>query len=173
MDPGICNVSSMWELRAEYEMRFQEEDIWANQTDLLTSLLENCSMWFAIHHPNGGNLTNGIIYEDPAYFSYSYRIIGTFFQSIILLVGVLGNAMVVLVVAKTKSMRSPTNCYLVSLAIADCVALIASIPQEIVSYYLVGSQWIWGDVGCALLIFLQNLGINASSLSLTAFTIER
>ncbi|KAB7495716.1 Thyrotropin-releasing hormone receptor [Armadillidium nasatum] len=111
--------------------------------------------------------------SNPEYFSYIYRIIGTFFQGIIFVIGVIGNVMVVIVVAKNRNMSTPTNCYLVSLAIADCIVLVAAVPQEIVSYYLIGNQWIWGKIGCSLLIFFQNLGINASSLSLTAFTIER
>ncbi|XP_049816658.1 thyrotropin-releasing hormone receptor-like [Schistocerca nitens] len=61
----------------------------------------------------------------------------------------------------------------VSLAVADCLVLVASVPNEIVSYYLVGNQWLWGDVGCAAFVFCQNLGINASALSLVAFTVER
>ncbi|XP_076059996.1 thyrotropin-releasing hormone receptor-like isoform X2 [Oratosquilla oratoria] len=109
----------------------------------------------------------------PEYYSYAYRIIGTVFQGIIFLIGVLGNVMVVIVVARNKNMTTPTNCYLVSLAIADCAVLIAAVPQEIVSYYLIGNHWIWGQAGCSLMIFLQHLGINASSLSLTAFTVER
>lgn len=72
------------------------------------------------------------------YFSYNYRIVGTLFQGIVFLVGVFGNLMVVVVVARTKSMHSPTNCYLVSLALADSIVLLASVPQEIVSYYVVG-----------------------------------
>ncbi|KAG8227546.1 hypothetical protein J437_LFUL000646 [Ladona fulva] len=35
------------------------------------------------------------------------------------------------------------------------------------------NRWVWGEPGCALFIFSQNLGINASSLSLVAFTVER
>ncbi|XP_047117292.1 thyrotropin-releasing hormone receptor-like [Schistocerca piceifrons] len=61
----------------------------------------------------------------------------------------------------------------VSLAVADCLVLVASVPNEILSYYLVGNQWLWGDVGCAAFVFCQNLGINASALSLVAFTVER
>nr|CAD7426975.1 unnamed protein product [Timema monikensis] len=67
-------------------------------------------------------------------------------------------------------MRSPKR---MSMAVADCVVLLASVPNEILYYYLVGNLWIWGDVGCAGFIFFQNLGINASSLSLVAFTVER
>ena len=87
--------------------------------------------------------------------------------------GVLGNIMVVIVVFKSRGMRTPTNCYLVSLSIADLMVLMASVPNEIIAYYVLGDKWIWGRMGCALFIFFQYFGINASSLSITAFTIER
>ncbi|KAG0415690.1 hypothetical protein HPB47_007148 [Ixodes persulcatus] len=112
-------------------------------------------------------------YQDPTYYSVNYRIIGTIFQGIIFGVGVLGNIMVVIVVMRTRSMHTPTNCYLVSLSVADFMVLVASVPNEIISYYVLGDEWIWGRAGCALFIFLQYLGINASSLSITAFTVER
>lgn len=70
-------------------------------------------------------------------------------------------------------MKTPTNCYLVSLSMADLMVLLSAVPNEILSYYVLGEQWIWGSIGCALFIFAQYLGINASSLSITAFTIER
>lgn len=107
------------------------------------------------------------------YYSILYRVIGTLFQGVILVVGVGGNVLVVIVVSRNKNMSSPTNCYLVSLAVADCIVLLAAVPQEILGYYLTLGQWVHGQVGCAGLVFLQHLGINASSLSLTAFTIER
>ncbi|ODM94198.1 Thyrotropin-releasing hormone receptor [Orchesella cincta] len=111
--------------------------------------------------------------NDPLYFPISLRIVGTVIQGLIFLIGIVGNVIVIYVVAKLPSMWSPTNCYLVSLAVADCIVLIAAVPQEVVSYYLVGGTWIWGDLGCIHLVFFQNLGINASSLSVTAFTVER
>ncbi|GFY58371.1 thyrotropin-releasing hormone receptor [Trichonephila inaurata madagascariensis] len=111
--------------------------------------------------------------KDPSYYSLKYQIVGTVFQGIVLIVGILGNIMVVIVVTRTRSMHTPTNCYLVSLSIADFMTLIASVPNEILAYYLLGDEWIWGRVGCAIFIFLQYLGINVSSLSITAFTIER
>ncbi|CAL1272552.1 unnamed protein product [Larinioides sclopetarius] len=111
--------------------------------------------------------------KDPSYYSLKYQIVGTVFQGIVFIVGILGNIMVVIVVTRTRSMHTPTNCYLVSLSIADFMTLIASVPNEILAYYLLGDEWIWGQVGCAIFIFLQYLGINVSSLSITAFTIER
>ena len=89
------------------------------------------------------------------YYSTQYSLVGTFFQSIVLLVGVLGNILVCTVVVKTRSMRTTTNCYLVSLAVADTITLVSSVPQEILSYHILGDQWVWGSVGCTLMIYLQ------------------
>ncbi|XP_036866812.2 thyrotropin-releasing hormone receptor isoform X1 [Manis javanica] len=85
--------------------------------------------------------------------------------------GIAGNIMVVLVVLRTKHMRTPTNCYLVSLAVADLMVLVAAgLPNITDSIY---GSWVYGYVGCLCITYLQYLGINASSCSITAFTIER
>ncbi|XP_077371365.1 thyrotropin-releasing hormone receptor [Festucalex cinctus] len=85
-------------------------------------------------------------------------------------VGIAGNVMVVLVVLRTKHMVTPTNCYLVSLAVADLIVLLtAGLPNisDVVAF------WIYGYTGCLCITYLQYLGINVSSCSITAFTIER
>lgn len=85
-------------------------------------------------------------------------------------VGIAGNVMVVVVVLRTKHMVTPTNCYLVSLAVADLIVLLAAgLPNisDVVSF------WIYGYTGCLCITYLQYLGINVSSCSITAFTIER
>ncbi len=71
------------------------------------------------------------------------------------LIGVLGNILVCAVVVKTRSMRTTTNCYLVSLAVADTVTLVSSVPQEVLSYHILGDQWVWGSIGCTLMVYLQ------------------
>ena len=111
--------------------------------------------------------------EDPEYFSPVYGLVGTVFQSAILLAGVLGNTMVVVTVRGTKSLHTTTNCYLVSLAIADLITLVSSVPQEVLSYHILGDYWVWGAAGCSLMVYCQFLAMNASALSLTAFTVER
>ena len=67
--------------------------------------------------------------SDPEYYGHLYAWIGTIFQSAIFLVGVLGNMMVVITVKRTKSLHTTTNCYLVSLAVADLITLLSSVPQ--------------------------------------------
>ena len=99
------------------------------------------------------------------YYSRNYSLIGTLFQSIIFLVGVMGNILVCTVVVKTRSMRTTTNCYLVSLAVADTITLVSSVPQEVLSYHILGDQWVWGSVGCTLMIYLQ-VRVNLQDLQL-------
>ena len=60
-----------------------------------------------------------------------YGLVGTICQSSIFLVGVLGNLMVVVTVRGTKSLHTTTNCYLVSLALADLITLLSSVPQVV------------------------------------------
>ena len=76
-----------------------------------------------------------------------------------------------LVVLTTKHMRTPTNCYLVSLAVADLMVLTAAGLPSITES--VCGCWVFGHYGCLCITYLQYLGINASSCSITAFTIER
>uniref|UniRef100_A0A8C5IFS4 Thyrotropin-releasing hormone receptor n=1 Tax=Junco hyemalis TaxID=40217 RepID=A0A8C5IFS4_JUNHY len=85
-------------------------------------------------------------------------------------VGIAGNAMVVLVVLRTKHMVTPTNCYLVSLAVADLIVLLAAGLPNISE---VVASWVYGHAGCLCITYLQYLGINISAWSIAAFTVER
>ncbi|KAK9404770.1 thyrotropin-releasing hormone receptor-like [Crotalus adamanteus] len=85
-------------------------------------------------------------------------------------IGIAGNIMVVLVVLRTKHMVTPTNCYLVSLAIADLIVLLAAGLPNISE---VVASWVYGYAGCLCITYLQYLGINISACSITAFTVER
>uniref|UniRef100_A0A8C6X9G7 Thyrotropin-releasing hormone receptor n=1 Tax=Naja naja TaxID=35670 RepID=A0A8C6X9G7_NAJNA len=102
---------------------------------------------------------------------FEYKTISVFLVLTICGVGIIGNAMVVTVVLTTRDMRTPTNCYLVSLAVADLIVLVAAgLPN--ISESLAGT-WIYGFAGCLGITYFQYLGINASSWFITAFTVER
>ncbi len=72
-----------------------------------------------------------------------------------------------------SSQITPTNCYLVSLAVSDCMFFLATTPTELQYLHVSVTEYLFGDVGCALLTYLPYLAINTSSLSITAFTVER
>ncbi|CAB1313907.1 unnamed protein product [Coregonus sp. 'balchen'] len=108
---------------------------------------------------------------DPISQSLEYKTVAVFLVLLVCGLGIVGNIMVVLVVLTTRHMRTPTNCYLVSLAIADLTVLVAAgLPN--VSDSLTGT-WVFGHAGCLGITYLQYLGINVSSCSITAFTVER
>eukprot|EP00079_Xenopus_tropicalis_P010864 XP_002936137.1 PREDICTED: thyrotropin-releasing hormone receptor-like [Xenopus tropicalis] len=109
--------------------------------------------------------------HDMVFSMIEYKAISVFLVLFICGIGIIGNIMVVLVVFTTRDMRTPTNCYLVSLAVADLMVLVAAgLPN--VSDSLAGT-WIYGHAGCLGITYFQYLGINASSCSITAFTVER
>ncbi|XP_077207765.1 thyrotropin-releasing hormone receptor [Paroedura picta] len=118
----------------------------------------------------GGQNQTGFLPSREA-VTVEYQVVTIFLVLLICGLGIVGNIMVVLVVLRTKHMRTPTNCYLVSLAVADLMVLVAAgLPNITESIY---GSWVYGYIGCLCITYLQYLGINASSCSITAFTIER
>ncbi|KAI4904058.1 hypothetical protein NFI96_033876 [Prochilodus magdalenae] len=104
-------------------------------------------------------------------YSVEYKAASVLLVLLVCGLGIVGNAMVILVVLTTKHMRTPTNCYLVSLAVADLIVLTAAgLPNVTDSLF---GQWVYGYGGCLSITYLQYVGINASSCSITAFTVER
>ncbi|KAM9063106.1 thyrotropin-releasing hormone receptor-like [Sarcophilus harrisii] len=124
------------------------------------------------NHSRVDNPTNmSLVGRDTILGLMEYKTVSVFLVLLICGVGIIGNMMVVLVVLTTRDMRTPTNCYLVSLALADLMVLLAAgLPN--VSDSLAG-QWIYGHVGCLCITYFQYLGINVSSCSIMAFTVER
>ncbi|XP_042352066.1 thyrotropin releasing hormone receptor 2 [Plectropomus leopardus] len=109
--------------------------------------------------------------SDAVSDSLEYKTVSVFLVLLVCGTGIVGNIMVVLVVFTTRHMRTPTNCYLVSLAIADLTVLVAAgLPN--VADSLTGT-WVFGHAGCLGITYFQYLGINVSSCSITAFTVER
>jgi len=135
----------------------------------------NNSFYNATIFTNGSaneSFTTGVG-RPPLYYSELYRVISVVINIIIFSVGLIGNILVVLVVIRTRSMWTPTNCYLISLAIADIfVLMFATLPAIPETFFQI-NEWPFGRVLCSVLVFVQYLGVNVSSWSITAFTVER
>ncbi|XP_075907730.1 thyrotropin-releasing hormone receptor-like [Nelusetta ayraudi] len=100
-----------------------------------------------------------------------YKVVSSVLIIIICVLGIIGNIMGILVALTTKHTKTPTNCYLVSLAVADLMVLTAAgLPAATSGIF---GYWVYGRYGCGGITYFQYLGINASSASITAFTIER
>ncbi|XP_030319048.1 thyrotropin-releasing hormone receptor [Calypte anna] len=128
--------------------------------------MENDSVISGASLGDGGNQTLGRMPRQPL----ELQVVTILLVLLICGVGIAGNVMVVLVVLRTKHMVTPTNCYLVSLAVADLIVLLAAGLPNISE---VVASWVYGYAGCLCITYLQYLGINISSWSITAFTVER
>ncbi|NXO19669.1 NMUR2 protein, partial [Cisticola juncidis] len=92
--------------------------------------------------------------------------------SVIFLVGVTGNFLVCLVILKHRTMKTPTNYYLFSLAVSDLLVLLFGMPLEVYEMWS-NYPFLLGPAGCYLKTALFETVCLASVLSVTALSAER
>lgn len=103
------------------------------------------------------------------------RLIGTIsfvFLLLILVISFFGNTLVIISFKTTKKLRTVTNYFVVSLAVADI--LIASVSMPIWGAFLItGPQWIFGLDLYKIWICVDIMCGVASIINLAAISIER
>ncbi|XP_054977255.1 neuromedin-U receptor 1 [Sorex araneus] len=91
---------------------------------------------------------------------------------LIFAVGVVGNALTCTVIVRHKTMRTPTNYYLFSLAVSDLLVLLVGLPLEIYEMWQ-NYPYLLGTVGCYSRTLLLETACLASVLNVTALSVER
>lgn len=87
-------------------------------------------------------------------------------------VGIVGNLLVIVVVmADRKMRRSPTNMFIMNLAVADFLIMVCGVP-EIVQFML-NRGWLMGLTLCRLERFTLVCCLYASIMTLMAVCVER
>ncbi|XP_045854158.1 neuropeptide Y receptor type 2 [Meles meles] len=89
----------------------------------------------------------------------------------IILLGVIGNSLVIHVVIKFKSMRTVTNFFIANLAVADLLVNTLCLPFTL-TYTLMG-EWKMGLVLCHLVPYAQGLAVQVSTITLTVIALDR
>lgn len=85
-------------------------------------------------------------------------------------VGLLGNAMVVVILIKYRRLSVLTNIYLLNLAISDLLFLV-TLPFWI--HYAQQDQWVFGHDMCKLLSGLYSMGLYGETFFIILLTIDR
>ncbi|KAM9321693.1 melanopsin-like [Pholidichthys leucotaenia] len=101
---------------------------------------------------------------------HAHYIIG----SVILLVGVtgmLGNAVVIYVFCRSRTLRSPSNLLVVNLAVADFLMSLTQSPVFFTAS--LHHRWVFGETACELYAFCGALFGIASMMTLTAIAVDR
>ena len=121
----------------------------ANETDFINLTYDTTTPWeFLI---NVDNLTT---VEPPEWFTPVEIVLWTVVLVVILVVGIVGNCLVIAVVARTKDLRSSTNLLLVNLAGADLMVLLVQLPTGLVELHSMPEVWVLGKALCK---YLRNL----------------
>jgi cholecystokinin A receptor len=90
---------------------------------------------------------------------------------VIFCLSVVGNSVVVVVILQQKSMRSITNYYLLNLAFSDLLLSVVCMPPTLVSSLVY--CWVFGNILCKLLAYLQPVVVTASAWTLASIALER
>ncbi|XP_061783853.2 neuropeptide Y receptor Y7 [Nerophis lumbriciformis] len=91
--------------------------------------------------------------------------------SLIILLGLLGNALVVYMIIRYRNMRTVTNFFIANLALADLLVDTLCLPFTLV--YTLLDEWKFGAVLCHMVPFAQALSVYVSILTMTVIALER
>uniref|UniRef100_A0A8C3T327 KISS1 receptor n=1 Tax=Chelydra serpentina TaxID=8475 RepID=A0A8C3T327_CHESE len=93
------------------------------------------------------------------------------FYALVMMLGLVGNSLVIYVVSKHRQMRTATNFYIANLATTDIIFLVCCVPFTATLYPL--PSWIFGDFMCKLVNYLQQVTAQATCITLTAMSMDR
>uniref|UniRef100_A0A8C3KI66 G-protein coupled receptors family 1 profile domain-containing protein n=1 Tax=Calidris pygmaea TaxID=425635 RepID=A0A8C3KI66_9CHAR len=91
--------------------------------------------------------------------------------SLIILLGFIGNSLVIYIIVKYKTMRTVTNFFIANLALADLMVDTLCLPFTLV--YTLLDEWKFGAVLCHLVPYAQALSVHVSTLTLTVIALDR
>ena len=92
---------------------------------------------------------------------------------VVMVVGLTGNSMVIAVVCRHRSMRTPTNFYIVSLALSDFLVTSFVMPLKLLESSADADISILNAAMCSVLGFVQPYFVFTSIWTLVAISIDR
>ncbi|XP_054834720.1 G-protein coupled receptor 54-like [Eublepharis macularius] len=93
------------------------------------------------------------------------------FYALIMLLGLVGNSLVIYVISKHRQMRTATNFYIANLATTDIIFLVCCVPFTATLYPL--PSWVFGDFMCKFVNYLQQVTVQATCITLMAMSVDR
>ncbi|GAB0091732.1 prolactin-releasing peptide receptor [Sergentomyia squamirostris] len=93
------------------------------------------------------------------------------FYGTISILAVIGNGLVIWIVATTRQMQTVTNFFIANLAFADVIIGMFAIPFQFQAALL--QRWNLPEFMCGFCPFVQLLSVNVSVLTLTAIAVDR
>ncbi|CAF3756749.1 unnamed protein product [Rotaria sp. Silwood1] len=91
--------------------------------------------------------------------------------SLIFTIGFVGNIMTIFIIIYNTHLRTPTNYYLLNLAVSDLMMLMCNLPLEMLEIY--NREWPLSIIFCKLRNICAEFFTCSSILTILAFTCER
>ena len=136
---------------------------------------ENYSSGF----PNNRSLTNNTNEHCISADSTAAIVLKSLAYFVILLVSLVGNALIILVVRKTKQLRKSINYFVFNMAMSDLFTPLTIMPVRIVEIisgsgaFMVHSPLMLGNILCKLCYFLPDVSLLVSVESLLLISLDR
>lgn len=108
---------------------------------------------------------------DVIFYEYLYKVAVPMLFSLIILIGLVGNSMVIFVILSRRKMRTTVNLLLLNLAFSDIAFLVICVP--FVAYHYAADNWMVGDLICKLSQFLLYVTVYVTIYTLVAIAIVR
>lgn len=143
-------------------------------------------LWNSSHSSNTANITSVICNsttnrgvcakeEDSSFdrvlVEQIVAIVVPLFFGLIGVLGLVGNSLVVLVVAANPGMRSTTNILIINLAVADLLFVLFCVPFTATDYVL--PFWPFGNIWCKVVQYLIIVTACASVYTLVLMSLDR
>ncbi|CAF2109975.1 unnamed protein product [Rotaria magnacalcarata] len=120
-------------------------------------------------------ILNGTITENSSAYKENFIMYAGYllivFYCLILILGLLGNSMVIYVAIRKKKYRNVTNCYVINLAVADLLFLTVAIPYT--TYLGLVKDYTFGETICKIYMSLSYVFLLATCNTLAAMSIDR
>lgn len=90
-----------------------------------------------------------------------------------IVINIVGNSLVILILAFNKKMRTTTNLLILNLSVSDILVACFCSWIHLVSQVTAGNEWIFGAFMCKFSSFAQVAALTSSVLTLTVISLER
>ena len=115
----------------------------------------------------GENITGA---NNATYTKSSYEILAPPLFAAIIVIGSIGNTLLIYAVLRWKEMRTPCNYLIVNNAVADLGVVFLAAPLRIVEVY---HGWALGEAACRIIAPTQDVFVAVSVLTYTLISWER
>lgn len=135
-----------------------------------TSNSSNYSNYYSFFNTSNDTMLDDD-YNDIDYVEKIFSIVVPILFSMVVLVGLFGNALVVIVVLYNQQMRNTTNLLIINLAVADLLFICCCVPFTACDYAL--PYWYFGEIWCEIVQYLIIVCAYASVYTLVLMSFDR